>query len=141
MQTKIITVALTTFLGLGIAGAAIAAPQQEQQGTAPAQEQGHRPLDPNRQIKMLTKRLNLTAEQQNQVLPILSDRQQQIASIQADNSLSPTDRHTKVRAIREDSDTKIRAVLNDNQKQAYDQMLRQQRERMQQRHEQRQSGL
>jgi Spy/CpxP family protein refolding chaperone len=140
MKTQFVTIALTTFLGLGTVGAVLAAPQQDQQAPAPVQGRGHRPVDPNRQVKMLSKRLNLTADQQNQILPILSDRQQQIAGIQADNSLSPQDRHAKMRAIREDSDAKIRALLNDNQKQTYDQMLQQQRERMQQRHDQHQNG-
>ena len=139
VKKQVITLALTTFFGLGTI--AFAAPQQEQQALAPAPaEHQHRPVDPNRQVKMLTKRLNLTADQQNQILPILSDRQQQMQNIVADNSLSRQDRHAKMRAVREDSDAKIRALLNDTQKQTYDQMQQQQRERMQQRREQRQSG-
>ncbi len=133
MKKQIVTLALTTFFGLGTIGVAAAAAQQDQSAPAPAQAREHRPADPNRQIKMLTRRLNLTGDQQNQVLPILSDRQQQMAGIQADNTLSPKDRHAKMRAVREDSDAKIRAILNDSQKQTYDQMLQQQHERMQQR--------
>ena len=137
MKKQFVSLALTIFFGLSGIGAA--APQQDQQAPA-AQQHEHRPVDPNRQIKMLSKRLNLSADQQNQILPILTDRQQQMSAIFADNSLSPQDRHSKMRAIREDSDVKIRAVLNDSQKQTYDQMLRQQRERMQQRREQRQNS-
>jgi hypothetical protein len=140
MKKQFVTLALTTFFGLGTIGIAAAAPQQDQQSPAPVQNQGHRQADPNRQIKMLTKRLNLSADQQNQLLPILSDRQQQIAAIQADNSLSSKDRHAKMRAVREDSETKIRALLNDTQKQTYDQLQQQQRDRMQQRREQRQNS-
>jgi hypothetical protein len=143
MKKQIVTLALTTFFGLGTIGIATAAPRQDQQtapAAAPAEGQAHRPADPNRQIKMLTKRLNLTADQQNQLLPILSDRQQQITNIQADNSLSPKDRHAKMRSVREDSEAKIRALLNDNQKQTYDQMQRQRLERMQHRNGQGQSN-
>ena len=141
MKKQILSIALTTFFGLGTVGLATAAPQQDQQAPAPTQQSGeHRRMDPNRQIQMLTKKLNLTADQQNQILPILTDRQQQFAAVQADSSLAPKDRHAKMRAIREDSDTKIRAVLNDTQKQSYDQLLQQQRERMQQRREQHQNG-
>ncbi len=135
MKKQIVTLALTTFFGLGTIGVAVAAPQ-DPQAPAPVQAREHRPVDPNRQVKMLSKRLNLTADQQNQVLPILGDQQQQIAGIQADNSLSQKDRHAKMRAVRQDSDAKIRALLNDNQKQAYDQMLQQRRERKQQRQKQ-----
>lgn len=133
MKKQVVTLALTTFFGLGTIGIAVAAPQQEQQAPAPAQAREHRPADPNRQVKMLSKRLNLTADQQSQILPIVTNRQQQIAALQADNSVSAQDRHAKMRAIRENSDAQIRGLLNDNQKQAYDQMLQQQRQRMQQR--------
>ena len=138
MKKQFLSIALTTFFGLGTV--AIAAPQQDQQAPAPTQQREHRPVDPNRQVQMLGKRLNLTTDQQNQILPILTDRQQQIAALKADSSLSPKDRHAKMRAIREDSDAKIRGLLNDNQKQAYDQMLQRERERMQQHREQRQNG-
>jgi Spy/CpxP family protein refolding chaperone len=135
MKKQIVTLALTTFFGLGTIGVAMAAPQ-DQQAPAPAQAREHRPADPNREVKMLGKRLNLTADQQNQILPILSNRQQQMATLRADSSLSAQDRHAKVRAIRETSDAQIRALLNDNQKQAYDQMLQQQRQHMEARRSQ-----
>jgi hypothetical protein len=141
MKKQIVTLALTTFFGLGTIGVVLA--QQDQQAVPPAAAQGqpHRQVDPNRQVKMLSKRLNLSADQQNQILPILTDRQQQVASLQADNSLSAKDRRAKMQAIRQDSDAKIRALLNDNQKQAYDQMLQQQRDRMQQRRSEGKSGV
>jgi Spy/CpxP family protein refolding chaperone len=132
MKKQIVTLALTTFFGLGTL--CVAAPQQDQQAPAPAQAREHRPADPNRQVKTLSKRLNLSADQQNQILPILTNRQQQIAALRADSSLSAQDRRAKMRTIRENSDAQIRGLLNDNQKQAYDQMLQQQREHMQQRH-------
>jgi Spy/CpxP family protein refolding chaperone len=133
MTKQFVSIALTTFFGLGTLALAQSAPQDQQQAAPAVEQHQHRPVDPNRQLKMLSKRLNLTADQQNQVLPVLTGRQQQISSLLADNSLSPQNRHTKMRAIREDSDAKIRALLNDSQKQAYDQLLQQQRERMQQR--------
>ena len=132
MKKQIVTLALTTFFGLGTVGVAVAAPQQDQQAPAPAQAREHRPVDPNRQIKMLSKRLSLSSDQQNQILPILTNRQQQIAALRADSSLSAQDRRAKMHAIRENSDAQIRGLLNDTQKQAYDQMLQQQHERMQQ---------
>ncbi len=130
MRKQISALALSTLFGLGVA---IAAPQA-QDGAAPPQSAGepdhaHRHADPNRQVQMLSKHLNLTAAQQNQILPILTSRQQQMESLRSDSSLSPQDRHAKMRAIREDGNTQIRAVLNDSQKQAYDQMQQQMREK------------
>jgi periplasmic protein CpxP/Spy len=124
-------------------GLTLAAPVQQEQSAAPQsdnsgsnQTPSHKRVDPNRQLQMLSKRLNLTADQQNQILPILTDRQQQVQSILNDSSLSKKDRHEKLRAVREDSEAKIKAVLNDVQKQQYDQMELQMRERVQQRREQ-----
>jgi len=113
-------------------GLAMAMPQEQ----APGSEAGrpaHRQMDPNRQVKMLTKRLNLTEDQQKQLLPILSDRQQQFENIRNDSSLAPADRREKMRAARQDSETKLKAILTDSQKQTYDQMQQNMREHMQER--------
>jgi periplasmic protein CpxP/Spy len=134
MKKQIFSAALSTFFGLGILAAAPHA--QDQSSTEQHRESAHRrEADPQRQVNMLTKRLNLTGEQKNQILPILTDRKQQMKSIHEDTSLSQQDRRAKVRSIFEDSNAKIKAVLNDDQKQKYDQMQQQRRERMQQHHE------
>jgi hypothetical protein len=146
MKKQICSLALSTLFGVGVA---LAAPQQGNQAAPPAQDQaappqqnmqGHRQLDPNRQLHMLTKRLQLTGDQQNQILPILTNRAQQMENLRSDNSLSPKDRHARMRSIREDGDAQIRAVLNDQQKQAYDGMQQQMRQRQQERREQRQNS-
>jgi periplasmic protein CpxP/Spy len=134
MKKQIFSAALSTFFGLGILAAAPHA--QDRSNTEQHRESAHRrEADPQRQVNMLTKRLNLTGEQKNQILPILTDRKQQMKSIHEDTSLSQQDRRAKVRSIFEDSNAKIKAVLNDDQKQKYDQMQQQRRERMQQHHE------
>lgn len=135
MKRRMCSLALSTLLGLGVA---IAAPLAQDQPAQGSQNAGRHPMDPNRQLSRLTKKLNLSADQQNQILPILSARQQEMQSIWSDNSLSAQDRHAKMRAVREDSDSKIRALLNDTQKQTYDQMQQQARERAKEHREQRQ---
>ncbi len=139
MKRQIFTLALSTLFGLG---AAIAAPQtQDQSATQQSSQPAARhQADPNRQIRMLTKRLNLTADQQNQILPILTSRNDQMQSIRNDASLSAQDRRTKMRAIREDADAKVRAVLTDDQKKSYDEMQQQMRERMEQHRQERQQN-
>jgi periplasmic protein CpxP/Spy len=131
MKKQIVCFALSTFLGF----TAFAAPQEQttapatpQAQAAPAQTEGARRFDPQRQVQMLTKKLNLTADQQQQLLPILTERNQQIQNLRNDNSLSRKDRHEKMLAIREDSQNKIKALLTQDQKQTYDQMLQQARE-------------
>ena len=132
MKRQIVSLALSTIFGMGVA---LAAPQTQDQPAEPQSSQAvpdHHRMDPDRQIQMLTKRLNLTDDQQKQILPILTDQQQQMRSILNDKSLSATDRHAKAQTVREFSEAKIKAVLNDSQKQTWDQMQQQRRERMQQ---------
>jgi Spy/CpxP family protein refolding chaperone len=126
MKKSIACFALSTCLGFAM----YAAPQDQAPATpAPlAQSQGPRQFNPDRQVRAMAKRLNLTADQQQQILPILTDRNQQMQSIRNDNSLSPKDRHAKMAAVREDSQSKIKALLTPDQKAAYDQMLQQSRE-------------
>ena len=136
MRKQICSLALSAIFGLGVA---MAAPQAQDQPAQPNPPAAHRQADPNKQLERLTKRLNLTADQQNQILPILTSRDQQMQTILSDNSLSSRDRHEKMRAVREDSDVKIKAVLTDSQKQSYDQLLQQMRERAREHREQKQS--
>lgn len=138
MKKQIFSAALSTFFGLGVL---VAAPQtQDQSNPDQHKESAHRrEADPQRQVNNLGKKLNLTADQKNQILPILTDRQQQMKSIHEDSSLSQEDRRTKMRSVFEDSNAKIKAVLKDDQKQKYDQMQQERRDRMQQ-HRQDQGG-
>ncbi len=136
MKKQFCFLTISALVGTGLA---MAAPQDQAPPQPAAGQATHHQMDPNHQVKMLTKRLNLSDDQQKQILPILTDRQQQFESIHNDSSLSPKDQHEKMRLVREGSEAKIKAVLNDKQKQAYDQMQQQMRERMQQRREQQQT--
>jgi Spy/CpxP family protein refolding chaperone len=131
MKKQIFSAALSTFFGFGILAAAPQA--QDHSNTEQHKKSAHQlEADPQRQVNMLGKRLNLTGDQKNQILPILTDRQQQMKGIHEDTSLSQQDRRAKMQTVREDSDAKIKAVLNDDQKQKYAQMQQQRRDRMQQ---------
>ncbi len=137
MTKQIYSLALSTLFGLGVALAAPIAQDQPAQGS---QYAGRHEADPNTQVQKLSKRLNLTGDQQNQLLPILTARQQQMQSIRSDSSLSPQDRHAKMRTVREDSESRIRALLTDSQRQTYDQMQQHMRERAKEHREQKQSA-
>jgi periplasmic protein CpxP/Spy len=90
-------------------------------------------MDPTQQLSGMTKRYNLSADQQNQVKPILADQQQQIQLLHLDSSLSPDEKKAKMQSIRSDSNTKIEAILNDDQKKQFEQDHQSTQERMQQR--------
>lgn len=144
MKKQICSLAFCAMFGVG---AVIAAPVAQDQATGAAGDQNgqavvrhHRRTNPNRRLHLLTKRLNLTGDQQKQILPLLKQQQQQMRQIFRDHSLTRKDRFAKMRTVREQTDNSIKAVLNDQQKQQWDQMQQQMRQRMQERRQQRENG-
>ena len=133
MRNKFCTLALTGLLTLGMAGSAAIAQDQSapppQQGGGP----GHRGMDPDAQLKHMTKALDLTSDQQAQIKPILQSQHDQMQSLHEDQSLSREDRMAKMKSIHEDSQSKIEAVLNDTQKQKYEEMQAKMQEHMRER--------
>jgi protein CpxP len=94
--------------------------------SAPPPKQGpsgthHGMMDPDEQLARMTTRYSLTAEQQDQVKPILVSQQYQMQGLRQDTTLSSEDRTAKIQTIRTDSNAKIKAVLNDDQKKQFDQ--------------------
>ena len=108
--------------------------QQSEQGMG--HRMGHGPMMPSvdDQIKHLTKKLNLSDDQQAKLKPILEDQHKQMETIHNDSSLSREDRFSKMQALRQSSDTQIKGVLNEDQQKNFDQMRAEQRERMKQWH-------
>ena len=127
MKTSLVKFTLATFAVLGTLAFA-QSPNEPTPATPPA---SHHMVDPQKQVSRLAKKLALTADQQNQILPILTDRQQQVSTIMNDSTLSQADRHAKLKTVRSDSETKLRSVLTDTQRTAYDQMQQEARERAQ----------
>jgi hypothetical protein len=89
-------------------------------------------MDPAQQLEGMTKRYNLSADQQTQLKPILASQQQQMQALRGDSSLSREDRMAKMQSIHADTKTKIEAVLNDDQKKQFEaDQERMQQQRMQ----------
>ena len=105
-------------------GAALALPAAQDAAAAPQNhaEGEHRHMDPERQLQFLTKKLNLSSEQQTQLRPILAERAQQVEALRSDTSLAKEDKHEKMRTLHEESQSKIEAVLTAEQKKTYEQM-------------------
>ena len=82
------------------------------------------------QLKHLTKKLNLSDDQQAKLKPILEDQRKQMDGIRNDSSLSREDRFSKMQEIRQSSDTQIKSVLNDDQQKNFDEMREEQANRM-----------
>jgi protein CpxP len=95
------------------------------QQSAPAQDNGgrhHGPPDPARRTAELTKKLNLTSDQQPKVQSALESERSQMESLHQDSSLSQQDRRAKMMEIHKGTDAQIRGVLDSNQQKKWDEM-------------------
>lgn len=95
----------------------------QQSAPAGAPEHGGRGhMDPAKRTEMLTKKLNLTSDQQGKVLDILKSEQSQMQSLRSDSATPQADRHSKMMDIHKASNEQIRAVLDTGQQQKWDAM-------------------
>jgi periplasmic protein CpxP/Spy len=134
MKNQLCRLAISGLLatGLTLCSAAAFAQQDTPAPGASAQQGGHRqPPTPDEQVARMTKRYNLSSDQQAQIKPILANQQQQMQAVRQDSSLSREDRMAKMKSIRDDSSTKISALLNDSQKQKFAQDQQRRQEHMQ----------
>lgn len=138
MKNQLGRIALSGILATGLTFGAAAAFAQDAPAAAPdasAQQGrgGHRqPPTPDEQVARMTKRYNLSADQQTQIKPIVADAQQKMMALREDSSMSRDDKMAKMKSIHEDSNTKISAILNDTQKAQFAQdQQRMMQERMQ----------
>jgi Spy/CpxP family protein refolding chaperone len=124
MRTTIGTIALSGLLALGAAAPAALAQDNAAQPAGQQGQWGHGPrkMDPDAQLRHMTKQLELTADQQAQIKPLLVARDQQAQQLFADQSLAQADRHAKMKVIQDETKGKILAVLNDAQKQQFESM-------------------
>ena len=75
---------------------------------------------PEVQLKRLTKGLQLTAEQQKQIRPMLKEEYESLKGIRQDENLSPKQIQAKVEALRTETIAKIETVLTPEQKETYE---------------------
>jgi len=131
---------------LGLSTMALQAQSDPPQGPPPGggphgQWRGERG-GPERQLAMLTRRLNLTAEQQTGVKALL---EQQATQVMALRTKTPSEQATpptaearaaerkQMDAIRDETDTKIAALLNEDQKKTFTDLLAKRKAAMAQR--------
>jgi protein CpxP len=124
-------VVLTFGIGLGTAlGQDTGQSGQAQPGPGMGHMGRHGMPTVDDQVKHLTKKLNLSADQQTKVKPILEDQRNQMEQIRSDSSLSREDRFSKMQSIHENANTQIKATLNEDQQKKFDEMQKEQHDRM-----------
>ena len=114
MRSTLFPLVLGAMLVLGVTGAAIAT-----DNTALAQNQEfHAPRTIDQELDHLTKELELTPAQRNQIRPLLLEHQQEIQALLEKNPSAPREAlRTKIHAISDQTHHKIEALLTDHQKQ------------------------
>jgi Spy/CpxP family protein refolding chaperone len=93
--------------------------QDQPQGPRPHGQFQHRgPMNPDFEIKMLTRRLSLTPDQVTQIQPILADRQERMKALKPAEGTQPDFKamHEQRKAIMTDSEQKLESVLTPEQK-------------------------
>ena len=121
---------LGTALGQDAGQSGQAQPGQAQPGQGMGHMGRHGMPTIDDQIKHLTKKLNLSADQQAKVKPILEDQRNQMEQIRSDSSMSREDRFSKMQSIHESANSQIKGVLNEDQQKKFDEMQKEQRDRM-----------
>ncbi|MEP6897101.1 MAG: hypothetical protein ABI870_01105 [Rhodanobacter sp.] len=133
MKTAFWVVLFGMALGIAGTGNAVAQPLQDAAagGDSMSQKATRPAPDPQRQAARLARKLQLSADQRAKIEPILQDRAQQLEQLRADSSLSERDRHRRQRELMQDSNTRLLDVLNDTQKQQFQQMMQEMKQRHQ----------
>jgi protein CpxP len=118
MRNRTFTLAYGVMLTLGMTGAAVAQDNGAQQPSARQQLQHiHTPQSIDQELSRLTKDLELTPEQQQQVRPLLQKHHDRIQALLDKNpTASRQDLGPQIHAISDDTHHEIHALLTDHQK-------------------------
>ena len=135
MRVAILALCSTTMVGMMVAqDTARAAPTQQGDGQRPPAGGRSWPggrgggMGGERQVEMLTKQLNLSADQVTQLKSIDADAMTQMKRLRDDAAIARDDKRAKT--IRTDAQAKIKALLDDGQKQKYEKLQAKMQERM-----------
>jgi protein CpxP len=126
---------LTMLLAVPMLAASVPAAQYQGGGYGGRQGEGGRrgPMSPDDQLKRMTKELNLTADQQAKVKPILVDAEKKMEDVRNDSGGDRQTMRGKMMQIRQDMNDQVRALLDDKQKEKFDKQEQERQDRMQNR--------
>jgi len=109
----------------GVAGMVYSQSVSAEDAVAPANPcptvEGKRPGRGN-PVEMLTKKLNLTADQQAQVKAIFDEMHPQMKAVWENQTLSKEDKATKSKELHTATNVKVRALLTADQQKAFDEL-------------------
>ena len=112
---------IASSLALALSGSLVFAQNSTQpdSSAAPANKgyhHGHgRHHDPQQEAAFLSKRLNLNADQQSKLEPLLADRDQKMKALWSDTSLSQDQKKEQMRAIHQNMKEQLSTILTPDQ--------------------------
>jgi periplasmic protein CpxP/Spy len=106
---------LCTSLALALSGTLIFAQQQQDAGPAPAPTAHRHAHNPTREAAKLSKKLNLSSDQTAKLEPILAGRDQKIAALISDTTISPMIMKKQMHAIHQQTREQLATVLTPDQ--------------------------
>ncbi len=142
MKSKLITAAFAGAMSFMLfTGTAFSQDDQNQQAPPPQGSEmgghkmgGHHQMPTvDEQLQHLTKKLNLSDDQQTKVKAVLEDQHTKMEALHNDSTTAREDKFGKMRDIRQNSDTQIKAILNEDQQKKFDKIQQEQHDRMMQR--------
>jgi periplasmic protein CpxP/Spy len=75
----------------------------------------HHHHNPQREAAFLSKKLNLTSDQTAKLEPILANRDQKMAALWSNSSLTPDERKQQMRTIHQDTEQQLSTILTPDQ--------------------------
>jgi Spy/CpxP family protein refolding chaperone len=87
-------------------------------------------MSPDEQLKRMTKDLDLTADEQAKIKPILVDEQKKMEDLRNDSGGDRQAMRQKMMQIRQDGNDQVRTLLDDKQKEKFDKLEQQREGRM-----------
>jgi Spy/CpxP family protein refolding chaperone len=115
--------------------ATFALPAAAQKGPGPGDGQGMRQgqgksgPSAEKRLQHLTRQLDLSAEQQAQIRPILQEEESQLAALRAETTLSREERRSRLQELYAATFKKIRPILTPEQQQKHDDIQQRMQER------------
>jgi len=76
-------------------------------------------------LKVLSDKLDLTADQQAKIRPIIERMQEEWQNVLRDTNLSDQERHDKMKSVRDKADKQTRPILDKEQKKKLDELEQQ----------------
>jgi Spy/CpxP family protein refolding chaperone len=121
--TRVVCIAVTygaVMVSIAVAEDAVQGNQATGRGPVVMKRGKGAQYGPDYRLKMMTRKLKLTDDQQEKIKPILDEENAQLESLRGNDTYNRDERRTKLRQLNKITNEKIRPLLNEEQQKAFD---------------------